>query len=59
LRRWASASWDAGWQLGDALANAARLADLPVLLDLVSDTQYGEARQMIVDSLGDSGSQRW
>jgi hypothetical protein len=51
FRRWAPLSAGAGWQLGDALANAARLNDLPVLLDLVSDTHYGAARQMIVDSL--------
>jgi hypothetical protein len=51
FRRWAPLSGGVGWQLGDALANAARLDDLPVLLDLVSDTQYGAARQMIVGSL--------
>jgi hypothetical protein len=51
FRRWATLSGDAGWQLGDALASAARLNDLPVLLSLVSDTRYGTARQMIVDSL--------
>jgi hypothetical protein len=50
FRRWAPLSAGAGWQLGDALANAARLDDLPVLLYLVSDTRYGAARQMIVDS---------
>jgi hypothetical protein len=51
FRRWATLSEDAGWQLGDALASAAQLDDLPVLLRLVSDTRYGTARQMIVDSL--------
>jgi hypothetical protein len=51
FRRWAPSSAGAGWQLGDALASAAGLDDLPVLLGLVSDTQYGTARQMIVDSL--------
>jgi len=51
FRLWAPLSADAGWQLGDALASAARPDDLPVLLDLVSDTRYGMARQMIVDSL--------
>jgi hypothetical protein len=44
-------SADAGWQLGDAFSSAARPDDLPTLLDLVSDTGYGMARQMIVDSL--------
>jgi hypothetical protein len=58
FRRWAprsgDAGWqlgDAGWQLGDALARAARMDDLPVLLDLVRDARYGSARQMIVHAL--------
>lgn len=51
FRRWAPQDGDAGWQLGDALASAAELRDLPVLLDLASDAGYGRARQMIVDSL--------
>src|SRR5262249_2769768 len=59
FRLWAPLSADAGWQLADALATAARPDDLPVLLDLVSDTRYCIARQMIVDSHGDSGSRRW
>lgn len=51
FRRWAPDDRDAGWQLGDALASAAQREDLPILLSLVSDVQYGEARQMIVDAL--------
>jgi hypothetical protein len=51
FRRWAPQNQDAGWQLGDALANAARHEDLPVLLSLVAGPQYGTARQIIVDAL--------
>jgi hypothetical protein len=52
FRRWAPQDQDAaGWQLGDALASAARHEDLPVVLDLAADAQYGTARQMIVDAL--------
>jgi hypothetical protein len=51
FRRWAPKDLDAGWQLGNALASAARGEDLPVLLSLVSDVRYGTARQMVVDAL--------
>jgi hypothetical protein len=51
LRRRAQRSGDASWQLGDAPARAARMVDLPVMLDLVSDGRYGSARQMIVGTL--------
>jgi len=45
FRRWARPDEEAGWQLGDALANAAVPDDLPVMLDLVCETgtaQRGE-----------------
>ena len=37
-----------GWQLGDALVNAAPLSALPELLAIVTDGRYGSNRQQIV-----------
>ena len=37
-----------GWQLGEALVNAAPLREAPVLLDIVTDPRYGVNRQQIV-----------
>lgn len=37
-----------GWQLGEALVNAAPLREAPVLIDIVSDTRYGMNRQQVV-----------
>jgi hypothetical protein len=59
FRRWSPRSGDAGRQLGDALARAARMDDLPVMLELVSDSRYGSARQMIVGALWRSASRHW
>jgi hypothetical protein len=41
----------ASWSLGDTMSNAARIQDLPLLLDIVGDPAYGGARQMVVSSL--------
>jgi hypothetical protein len=51
FEQWAPQNLSAGWQLGNALANAASAANLPVVLSLAAQTQYGTARQMIVDAL--------
>lgn len=40
-----------GWQLGIAVVRAADRGDLPALLNLAQRTEFGIARQMIVDSL--------
>ena len=37
-----------GWQLGEALVNAAPLREAPVLIDIVTDPRYGVNRQQIV-----------
>lgn len=52
-RRWALASpdGDPAWALGDALATAASIDDLPVLLEIVQDNRYGDARRMVIDAL--------
>ena len=39
------------WSLGDAMSSAACIHDLPLLLDIVRDSAYGRARQMVVSSL--------
>ena len=39
------------WSLGDSMANAARIQELPLLLAIVNDSTYGRARQMVVSSL--------
>ena len=41
----------ASWALGDAMANAARIQELPFLLTIVGDPGYGRARQMVVSAL--------
>jgi hypothetical protein len=52
FRRWAVLDEPAAaWALGDSLANAARLEDLPVLLDVANRREYGQARQMVVHTL--------
>src|SRR4051812_5175686 len=50
---WASKdpAGDAAWALGDALATAASIDDLPVLLEIVQDNRYGNARRMVVEAL--------
>jgi hypothetical protein len=37
-----------GWQLGEALVNAAPLREAPLLIDIVTDTRYGTNRQQVV-----------
>jgi hypothetical protein len=48
---WAPTNFTAGWALGDSMANAARMQELPMLLPLALDTGYGQTRQMVVYSL--------
>lgn len=50
---WASRapSSDAAWALGDALATTATPDVLTVLLEIVDNQAYGDARQMVVDAL--------
>ena len=43
------------WSLGDSMANAARIQELPLLLNIVNDSRYGRARQMVVSSLARFG----
>lgn len=51
FRTWAPREQLAGWAIGDALATSATVRDADVLLDLVTDRNYGKSRQMIVHSL--------
>ena len=37
-----------GWQLGEALVNAAPLREAPLLIDIVTDLRYGVNRQQVV-----------
>jgi hypothetical protein len=37
-----------GWQLGEALANAAPLREAPLLIDIAADARYGVNRQQVV-----------
>ncbi|PZS13923.1 MAG: hypothetical protein DLM57_15625 [Pseudonocardiales bacterium] len=39
------------WGLGDSMSSAARIQELPLLLQIVRDPGYGRARQMVVFSL--------
>jgi hypothetical protein len=47
----ASPDGDPAWAFGDALATAASIDDLPVLLEIVQDNRYGNARRMVIDAL--------
>ena len=51
FQAWADVDASAGWHIGDAMANAARVEHLPQLLEIVAEPRYGTARQMVVDSL--------
>lgn len=53
FQRWAAVApdSDAGWALGKALATASTASNLPQLLVLAADPQYGRSRQMIVFAL--------
>jgi hypothetical protein len=37
-----------GWQLGEALVNAAPVRQAPLLIDIATDTRYGMDRQQVV-----------
>lgn len=49
--KWADLDHTAAWHLGDALGNAARPADVDVLVRLCATARYGMSRQMIVYAL--------
>jgi hypothetical protein len=51
FERWAITETTTGWHIGDALATVATEDDLPALLQIVTATRFGTARQMIVDAL--------
>ena len=40
-----------GWTIGDALVTVATVRDVEVVLDLVTNRNYGKSRQMIVHSM--------
>jgi hypothetical protein len=48
---WAPKGRSTGWQLGIALARAAKPQHLASLLDLAQRKDFGSSRQMLVDSL--------
>jgi HEAT repeats len=49
--RWSPQHDSLGWTIGDSLAIAATIKQLPTLLTLASDDRFGTSRQMIVNSL--------
>jgi hypothetical protein len=51
FRHWASRDAVPGWTIGASLAATATIAQLPQLLDLVTDERFGKDRQMIVHTL--------
>jgi hypothetical protein len=51
FRRWAPRNESTGWAVGDAMASAARIQELPALLSVVGDPGFGPARQMVVFAL--------
>ena len=48
FRRFAPADPIAGWQLGDALVSVATDLDVPSLLGICGERDFGKARQMVV-----------
>ena len=49
--RWARQNESTGWSVGDAMASAARIQELPALLSIANDAGFGKARQMVVFAL--------